>query len=258
MQLIALDEQNQRILAHEAQKPLCYKCPECNAPVRVRGGPFRRLHYYHSARSNRCNQSGKSLEHLAIQLFIQQNLPSGEGELEVFFKTIRRIADVAWHQKKLIFEIQCSPISPEEIEARNQDYASLGYQVIWILHENRYNRPQLSPVEKYLFTSPYYFTNINKQGKGMIYDQLYQYNGLKKVWLTKRLPLQITTPQKIPTYQTPPSPISHRLTTWPLCMPGDAVTLFLQGKLQLSTKDSFLQKIGRIYLAFFYRLLERL
>ena len=49
-----------------------------------------------------------------------------------------------------MFEIQCSPITAREIEERNSDYQSLGYQVIWILHDSLYNKGRLTAAEYFL------------------------------------------------------------------------------------------------------------
>lgn len=129
----------------------------------------------------------KSLPHLLLQLHIKCAI---QGIiLEKSFPEIRRIADVVWEEKKLIFEIQCSPITVEEVNAREIDYASLGYQVVWILHEGRFNRKTLTPAELILRQKPCYYAN-----KTEIYDQFEVVLGKKRKFKGAKLPIDLTNP----------------------------------------------------------------
>ncbi len=173
MQLFAYDLNEQRIFAKEAVKQCDYRCIECGKIIRLRGGLHRQPHFFHVQPNSACRLNGKGVIHLTIQNHFLSLLPQGEAILEHPFKAINRIADVAWINKKLIFEIQYSPITAVEIKARNIDYASLGYQVIWIMHDSRYNQDKLSAAEDFLHKNnqPHYFTNIDEIGQGIIYDQ---------------------------------------------------------------------------------------
>ena len=175
MQIYALD-QDKPILASEADRKKSYLCPECREILRVRGGFQRQLHFYHIRLSSNCRQSQKSAIHLKIQEFLYHLLPRGDAQLERSFPQKGRIADVAWESNKIIFEIQCSPISMQEVKSRTEDYQSLGYEVVWILHDWRYNRRRLTAAELYLHKKNRYFTNLNSNGRGFIYDQLQFYN----------------------------------------------------------------------------------
>ncbi|MCP5507503.1 MAG: hypothetical protein H7A37_04275 [Chlamydiales bacterium] len=169
MQIYARNDSNFLIAAVDADKNSDYYCLECGGTVRCRGGIRRRCHYYHLCKPRRCRQEGKSLVHLQVQEHLHHLLPG--SALEVRFDAIDRIADVVWEQEKLIFEVQCSAISAEELQARNADYGKLGYQVVWVLHDRRYNRRHLSDAELVLQGSPHYFTNMTDVGSGQIYDQ---------------------------------------------------------------------------------------
>jgi competence protein CoiA len=171
MQICALDDSDQIIFAHNATKQQNYICCECKGRVRLRGGAQMRTHFYHLSHNDDCRQSAKSMEHLQVQWRIQELLGKSECQLEVPFKEIKRIADVVFEQEKLVFEVQCSPIKAEEVQQRNIDYRSAGYQVIWILHDNRFNKFRISAAEMFLRSSPYYFSNINADGQGSLYDQ---------------------------------------------------------------------------------------
>jgi competence protein CoiA len=102
------------------------------------------------------------------------------GALEVPFTTIQRIADVAWPSRKWVFEVQCSPISLEEVQARCADYARLGYAVLWILHERCFNQRKVGAAEQLLRAQGCYFTNMSAQGRGVFYDQFEVVEGRKR------------------------------------------------------------------------------
>ncbi|WP_420421730.1 competence protein CoiA [Simkania sp.] len=139
--------------------------------MQVKEGLHRRKHFFHFRPSSFCRQSGKTEVHLTIQKKILQSLPEGHAVLEKRFPSINRIADVVWEAKKRVFEVQCSPISLQEVKERMADYASVGYQVIWILHDYRFNRKRLSAAEYYLRPFHAFFTSINAKGRGFFYDQ---------------------------------------------------------------------------------------
>lgn len=171
MQFYALDKEKKLVYASHAAKQKNYLCLECQSIVRLRSGPHRQSHFYHLTSDQACRQSAKSMAHIQTQLFLISLLPKEEAELEKQFPNINRIADVVWIPQKLVFEVQCSPITSAEVLARNNDYTSQGYQVIWILHDKRYNQWRLSAAEQALRSFPYYYTNMDADGNGIIYDQ---------------------------------------------------------------------------------------
>lgn len=169
MQLVALDGSGKIIFIEDAQRQQDYFCMECQGKVRVKGGTYRRNHFFHAVGSS-CRQSQKSIEHIQVQCFLKENL-QGQVNLEHRFPTINRIADVVWEDERIIFEVQCSPITAKEVEERNRDYAKCNYQVIWILHEKTFNNQRLTATEHFLRRHPHYFTNMKATGHGIIYDQ---------------------------------------------------------------------------------------
>lgn len=237
MQLYALNHEKRLVFVKEATKQQDYFCLECGEIVRVRGGMHRHTHYYHLTTTHLCRQNGKSMQHLQIQYRLQELFPEGECELECQFHEVNRIADVVWRPQKLIFEIQCSPISAMEVQNRNRDYATQGFQVIWILHDNQYNQWRLSAAENYLIERPHYFTDIDIDGKGMIYDQFaLVLKGVRKHTLSP-LALDLLQPIKLEskelgTSQDMPHSVANRLKKWPLYFSGDLVDLCISGKDQ--------------------------
>ncbi len=178
MQLFALDKNGELIFARDAHKQSNYRCLECEGIIRLRAGSLRRAHFYHLSPPKSCQLHAKSMEHIQTQRYLQDILPKGDVALEHPFKPVGRIADVVWFSKKLIFEVQCSPISVEEVRQRNADYKKCGYRVIWLLHHKRYDRKRATNVEQYLWDKPFYYCNFDENGKGVCYDRvlLIQYN----------------------------------------------------------------------------------
>lgn len=197
MQLYAFDETKQVVFAREARRQKDYFCPECEGILHVRGGLHRQDHFYHLAAMHQCRQSGKSIEHLNVQLFFLNLLPPGECFLERRFPEIGRIADVVWSEKKIVFEIQCSFISRQEVQERNRDYLSLDYEPVWILHDSRFNRDRLTGAEVFLYDRPHYFTDMNEKGEGMVYDRFSRIEKGRRIDRLESLIIDITCPKKV-------------------------------------------------------------
>lgn len=193
MQFFAYDK-NGIIFSEDANKGKDYRCPECNGRLRIKEGFYKRKHFFHLYTSSLCRQNKKTLVHLTIQKRILEILPQGESFLEKRFPSINRIADVVWEPKKMIFEVQCSPITLHEVKARMKDYATLGYKVIWILHDARFNRKRLSAAEYHLRPDHAFFTSINEKGKGMIYDQYEVFSLAKRTQKGPPQPINLRNP----------------------------------------------------------------
>jgi competence protein CoiA len=140
--------------------------------------------------------------------------------LEHRFPNIGRIADVFYPSRQIIFEVQVSPISIEEIRARNKDYASLGYDVIWILHDRQFNRVRATSAETFLATSPHYFTNINRFGKGFFYDQYSLIRFKRRLRRTPRFPVRFKRIYSLKDKQLP-SQLPKERKKWSLSVEGD-------------------------------------
>lgn len=182
---------------------------------RTKAAPF-----FHLQPNRKCTQNKKTLAHLQVQLYFLKILEN-DCILEHRFSQISRIADVVWLSKKIIFEVQCSPISLEEIQNRNKDYASLGYQVVWILHEKRFNRHRASPVEVFLQRLPMYYTDINDNGNGGIYDQFFLMKRGYKRNITPRMPIDIGTVLDMAKMESVPQKVASRIIAWPYCFKND-------------------------------------
>lgn len=152
---------------------------------------------------------GRSVAHRQIQCYLKNQIASLELEKPLG----KRRADAVWEEKQIVFEVQLSPITLQEVLQRCSDYAALKYQVVWILHETVFNGRKLFPAEKYLRAAcPTYFTN----GAG-IYDQLEVVSGRQRLYRGESLPVKLTHPC------TPFIKVPGR--SWPLHFVGDVHTL---------------------------------
>lgn len=157
MQTVACDISGRMTKASRALRGEKYFCLTCHQPVRRRKGLFRTPHFYHITQDTLCDPRKRSLLHRQIQDFIQQQFPDDPIQLEVPFPKIGRVADIVCPSRKLIFEVQCSPISRWEVQGRMEDYSEVGYQVVWVLLADRFYRRKPTEIEKLLIGSPYFF-----------------------------------------------------------------------------------------------------
>lgn len=245
MQLFAWTEKQEIVEAGVAERKKDYVCMECGGSVRIRQGEFRRAHFYHYRETPGCRQAGKSLEHLQTQLFLKKNL-TGEIFLEKRFESINRIADVVWEEKKIIFEVQCSPILAQEVAARNSDYLSCGYRVIWVLHEKRYGGQRMTSAEHFLQQSTHYYTNMDADGNGWIYDRIWGYSQKVAVEFIL-LPIQRLSKT--------PFPLRLRAAKWTYRLKGDLFDAVFETSSR--KKTTVLQRIGRFYRILLQTALEK-
>jgi len=202
MVLSAIDERGNIIPAKAAIKQKNYRCRQCDATLRLRGGHRRQLHFYHLSLNHNCPACNKSEQHMAVQQYLMEKLPFNESALEWQRPEIGRIADVAWIHQSLVFEVQCSHMSVQELQERNHDWQSIGFEVIWILHDMRYNKKMLHPIEETLQGKTFYYTNIDANGFGSVYDQYELCEGRYRRILVQKT-IEEFTPQKTATNFVP-------------------------------------------------------
>ena len=118
--------------------------------------------------------------------------------MEHRFSKGERIADVVWFPRKIVFEVQCSPISLAEVKGRIIDYHALGFEVVWILHDKHFNKTTLSGAERYIRQHSSYFSDIRKDRGGMLYDQFEKIVEARRVVKGKPLPISPTEPLPFP------------------------------------------------------------
>ncbi len=240
MSLVAFDSNSQLTEAKWAKKQRNYYCVECKDVVRVRGGPYRQCHFYH-VHPTHCRQNQKGIVHYRLQWYFLDSLPTEDCKIEHPFPSVGRIADVAWFSKKIVFEIQYSPISAEEVFSRNRDYRQEGWEIVWILHDRRYNQFRLTAAEMALRSSSYYYTNMDEKGKGCIYDQFDVWKSGFRYGKMSSLPIDINEPFVIPGQRFSLAFLQERANKWKMAFSGDLSHIYLNRQ-----KEIYLLEAGRL------------
>lgn len=194
MSLCAVDEDH-LIYASAAVDGKIYWCLDCFGPVKKRKRGRNFAHFYHLKASPACRLYSKALDHLVAQKELMRLLPPGELQIERPFIKIARVADVCWEKEKIIFEIQCSTMTEKEASMRNADYRSLGYDVVWLLDDRRYNKKNLKAAEEFLRTQNAYFLSLKRME---VYDQFEVFIEKRRVRKGKALLLDLFKVRKAP------------------------------------------------------------
>ncbi|KKM10986.1 hypothetical protein LCGC14_1721550 [marine sediment metagenome] len=133
--IYALNDQNERINASKAEKGKSYYCPnlDCdNRELILKKGHIRIPHFAHKSQKD-CSSEPESEAHILCKTFFQSLLDLDNQFVEYYgIKGVR--PDVLYDQFAL--EIQCSPITVNEIKRRNKIYKKNGYVAIWIFLED--------------------------------------------------------------------------------------------------------------------------
>ncbi len=270
MQWIALDGQV-IVPASTAIKQRDYLCPECLSPVRLRAGFHRQRHFYHLRASFSCKQHQKTFEHLQAQLLLARLGKEQGARIEQPFPEIQRIADIALWDKRIAIEIQVSPISLEEVQARLQDYHSIGWRMVWILHERSFNRKSVSPAEHYLRTHAIcYFTNLTRHGTGFFYDQFELLRDGTRYFKGHKLPVipyKLALIPKGDLFKDAPQCIRVRGTSWAFFAHGDLFSCWLKDRDAFGQQLLFLEKtifpfekklrLSQMFLQFYSRAIKK-
>ena len=185
-----------------------------------------------------CQETSTHSLHRVVQKAIQAAIPG--SVLEMSFSAIRRVADVAYPPEKLVYEVQYSPISIGEVRKRNRDYASLGYTVIWILHDHCFNKNTLSLAELYLRHSLSYYTSITASESGFFYDQLEVFQNGGRMYRGRPLILNSLLPSPLHApIPALPKLLQRKIQKNPFYLSGDAVDLLLSAPKKREAIRSF-------------------
>lgn len=108
----------------------------CGAPGHLRISRKGTRHFYHATDTG-CHYEEESKEHLEIKYQVYRACQAAGWEATVEFPAPDRswIADVyaSRDHRKLVFEIQISTISPEELAERDRKYRDAGIEAYWLL-----------------------------------------------------------------------------------------------------------------------------
>ena len=174
------------ITACRAIKQKRYLCPECSSFVQLRSGPHRQAHFYHMRALSACAQQQKDRRAFRTSAPSRIAHSRCRGPMERAFPQIARIADIAWETRKLVFEIQCSPISLHEVQSRCRDYRSIGWDILWILSDKRFNKRRLSAAEAFLRLQTSYYSHWDEK---ILYDQCEILHHFHRIYKGPRFPI---------------------------------------------------------------------
>lgn len=144
--LIALNQKNQHVYADRLKierrtstKKEEYVCPCCQAPVFLKQGNLKQAHFAHYHQTT-CQvfSEGETEEHLLgkkmlFEWFVNQGIPC---QLEAYLPGLKQRPDLlVWLNSKtpIVFEFQCSSLSPNRMIERTEGYQNNQYEVYWIL-----------------------------------------------------------------------------------------------------------------------------
>ena len=121
-------------LRHKKGLPVAMGC--CGAPGHLRVSKKGTQHFYHAVDTG-CNYEQESPGHLEIKYRIYRICQSEGWETYVEFPAPDRtwISDVyaVRDGRKIVFEVQISTISPDELDDRDRKYRNEGIESYWVL-----------------------------------------------------------------------------------------------------------------------------
>ncbi len=128
------DEWAELKLRHRKGLPVTMAC--CGAPGHVRVSKKGTRHFYHATDAG-CGYAEESREHLEIKYQIYRTCKSENWDTSVEFPAPDRswISDVyaTRNGRKIVFEVQLSAISPDDLEDRDRKYRAEGIESYWLL-----------------------------------------------------------------------------------------------------------------------------
>ena len=133
-----LSEEEWSNLKFQHKKGLPVKMGCCGSPGHLRISKKGTQHFYHAVETG-CHYEQESREHLEIKYQIYRICQSEQWETYVEFPASDRtwISDVYAIKdgRKIVFEIQLSKISPNDLEDRDKKYRNEGIESYWLLDD---------------------------------------------------------------------------------------------------------------------------
>src|SRR5262249_1190572 len=113
--------------------------------------------------------------------------------------------------------------------------------IVWVLHDKQFNQKNLSAAEHFLRNIPCYFTNIDKAGLGVIYDQFEVIKDYKRMFKGPPLTVSIEKFSKLPllslTEPSLPQTVKGRFNNWKCYREGDLLhRLLKEGNMSQTVK----------------------
>lgn len=232
MALYAVDDDD-LIYAGEAEPGKIYWCADCFGPVKRRRGKNWLPHFYHLTSAPQCRLYSKTEDHFLAQIQLQKIFPEGVVQLERPFIQINRVSDACWESEKIVFEVQCSPMTEKEAEGRIRDYQTIGYDVVWLLDDQRYNKRVLRPAEEYLRRQNTYYISIRQGWSSECYDQFEVFSEGRRAKKGKRMKIDLQKIARTPKKPFNPDLFPKQITQLnaPVYFHGSRMQRALQGHL---------------------------
>lgn len=156
---VAIDEQNNRVMADKAIKGNKYFCPICYGEVRLKADREECLnatHFAHVCLEN-CDEFSSDMSEWHREW--QMLFPERNREYILSYENEKHRADIVCY--RTVIEFQHSSISETEFWKRNDFYTAAGYRVVWIFDViDVYNDDRMTCVDEW----------DNKYGKGGTYQ----------------------------------------------------------------------------------------
>ncbi len=106
---------------------------------------------------------GKSTLHRDMQHFLKNAYGEKELFLEQKFPSINRTADVVLMEEKRVIEIQTSLIGIPQMLRRTEDYKSIGFEVLWLLHDRVFLSKPTPLVTRFFSSQKAYFFSFHDE-----------------------------------------------------------------------------------------------
>lgn len=152
---IAIDKTRKRIIADNADRTVDYFCPVCHESVILKRGHIVSAHYAH--KTSVCKDDwhhDMSEWHLSMQ----ERFPEEQREIVVKNNGEIHRADIL--SENMVIEFQHSPISPDELLARNRFYTLAGYKIAWVFDlQDEYNSGNIELVKECLDSQKFEWSN---------------------------------------------------------------------------------------------------
>lgn len=206
--LLAIDEENKKVLAEYAAKDQNYRCPSCKGPLILKQGEIVTTHFAHYPKK-RCFSfsEGESVNHIEGKKLLYRWLSHyySTVELEAFLPQIQQRPDLYFENErkdKICVEFQCSKLSRDEMVKRTLTYQRHNYTVWWILGPNLWlNQGKISALQR-LFIFPsnlgLAIVQLNILKKRLELVNQFSYSAKEKLnWKKNIFPLENSSPSLI-------------------------------------------------------------
>ncbi|MDU9417280.1 competence protein CoiA family protein [Staphylococcus lloydii] len=141
--LYGKNKQGTVVHAANASKDCNYYCPLCCQKLMLKRGKYKCAHFAHHEIN--CTYKEESYIHYQAKYRLGQSSKDlgMTVQIEPYLKECHQIPDILINNK-IILEIQCSPITVQQLQTRTSAYNNLGYIVIWIIKDTFKDKSVLS------------------------------------------------------------------------------------------------------------------